>query len=170
MAAHSVAVLFDCPLWVCIMAKKREGYSLVELIIVVMFLGIFAAIAVPRFNFATISRKKADCQARKIVTDLRRTRALAISDAANNTKGFELNMLGSAPYSAYEIVNRDTLATVDSHTIDSDIRCTGQSEFRFGPLGNLVNQGHFRLTVAAKGKNFRITVIPATGTIKCSEN
>ena len=157
------------------MVRKRKGYSLLELIIVVIFLGIFAAIAVPRFNFATISRKKADCQARKIVTDLRRTRRLAISEAATNTDGFALNMVGSAPgpYSSYEIVNLNTSATVDSHTIDSDISCTGGATFQFGPLGNLKTVSDTQLivaTVAAGGETFTITIISATGTVKCVEN
>ena len=90
------------------MVKFAKGYSLVELIIVVLFIGIFAAISVPRINFAIIGKQQADTVARKIVTDLRRTRTLALSDAAGNTSGFALNMTGSSPYSAYEIENLDT--------------------------------------------------------------
>ena len=42
------------------MVKNEAGYSLVELIIVVIFLSIFAAVAVPRLNFAVISKQKAE--------------------------------------------------------------------------------------------------------------
>ena len=77
---------------------------MLELIVSMMLVGIMAAIAVPRFSTALIIKNKAGTTARKIVTDLRRTRRLAISDAATNTKGFELNMLGTA----YEIVDLDT--------------------------------------------------------------
>ena len=153
--------------------KKRKfptGFTLVELILIVLFLGIFAVIAVPRLQFATLHGKQADTVARKIVTDLRRTRRLAISDAANNTSGFALNMTGSAPYSAYEIENLNTSATVDSHTIDSDISCTGGATFQFGPLGNLLAGSDTQLTSAAGGKTFTITIISATGAVKCQEN
>ena len=152
------------------MAKKRQAYSLTELIVVVAFIGIFAAIAVPRLNFALISKNKAETTARKIVTDLRRTRRMAISDAANNDDGYELNMTGGSPYTGYEIENSDTDEIVDSHTFDSAITCTGDSKFRFEPLGNLKDAGHKNFTVSAEGKTFTITVIRATGMIKCTEN
>jgi prepilin-type N-terminal cleavage/methylation domain-containing protein len=154
------------------MLGKKKGYSLVELIIVVVFLGVFAAIAVPRLNRAVLSKHKADTLAAKIVTDLRRTRRLAISDAANNAKGFELKMTGSEPYTAYEIENRDTHETVASHTIDSaiSVTCPQQHIFRFGPLGNLLSGSGTQLSIAGGAKSFAINVVPATGIVKCVEN
>ena len=116
------------------MIRVRSAYSLVELIIVAIFLGIFAAVAVPRINFAIISKQQADTVARKIVTDLRRTRTLAISDAADNTEGFELDMTGTSPYSGYEIKNIDTAEVVDTHTIASGISCTGGGYSNSAPL------------------------------------
>jgi len=151
-------------------AKKKNGYSLIELVVIVVFLGIIAAIAVPRLNFSAISKNKADTLARKIVTDLRRTRSLAISDAANNTAGFALNMTASAPYSGYEIENLQTSETVDSHVIYSNINCTGGATFQFGPLGNLKPGSDTQLAVSASGKTFTITITAATGMVKCTEN
>ena len=151
-------------------AKNKTGYSLIELVVIVVFLGIIAAIAVPRLNFSATSRQKADTIARKIVTDLRRTRRLAISDAANNTAGFALNMTDSAPYSGYEIENLGTSETVDSHVIDSDINCTGGATFQFGPLGNLKAGSDTNLAVSASGKTCTITITAATGMVKCTEN
>ena len=150
--------------------EKRRAFSFVEMILIVAFLGIFAFIAVPRLNFAIISKQKTDTVARKIVTDLRLTRRLAISDAATNTKGFELIMLGGGPYTGYEIENSDTKATVASHTIDSDVSVTGANKFKFEPLGNLQTGGDLQLTVSAEGRSFTITVFKVTGTVKCVEN
>lgn len=150
--------------------EKHRAFSLVEAIIAVLFIGIFVAIAAPRLNFAIISKNKAETTAKKIVTDLRRTRRMAISDAAENTEGFKLKMSGFSPYTAYTIENDNTEETVDSHTIDSVISCTGGSTFGFGPLGNLKPTSDTQLTVSAEGKTFTITIVPATGMIKCAEN
>jgi len=154
------------------MKEKKAAFSLVELILIVAFLGIFAAIAVPRLNFAVVSKHKAEATARKIVTDLRLTRRLAISDAANNTKGFRLKMVPPLPYRSYEIENFDTMETVASHAIDSSISisCPLQPIFMFGPLGDLRLGSGSELTISAEGRSFTITIIPATGMTKCVEN
>ena len=152
------------------MARRKKAFTLVELLLVVIFLGILMAISVPRLNFAIISKQKADGQARKIVTDLRRTRSLAISDAANNSSGFALSMVGSAPYTAYEIINIDTAETTDSHTINPAVSCTGGVDFKFGPLGNLLSGSDTELNVSARGKTFTITIVAATGMVRCTEN
>ena len=154
------------------MKYQRTAFSFVELIIIVAFLGIFAVIAVPRFNYAIISKQKAETIARKIVTDLRLTRRLAISDAANNTVGFELKMVGLVPYRTYEIENVDTKATIASHTVDSvlSISCPTGIRFIYGPLGNLMPGSATQMIVSAEGRSYTITINSATGTIKCVEN
>lgn len=157
--------------WLATMtAKNKTGYSLIELVVIVVFLGIIAAIAAPRLNFSATSRLKADTIAGKIVTDLRRTRRLAISDAANNTAGFALNMTTPAPYSGFEIENLQTSEIVDSLAIDENISCTGGDTFQFGTLGNLKAGSDTQLIVSDSGKTFTITITPATGTVKCEEN
>jgi prepilin-type N-terminal cleavage/methylation domain-containing protein len=152
------------------MVTKKAAFSLVESIIVVLIVGVLAVIAIPRFNYAVISKYKAESTAAKVVTDLRRTRSLAISNAATNTAGFALNMTGSSPYSGYEIVNLDTSEVVDSHSIDSAVTCTGGSAFQFGPLGSLKAGSDTQLTIAAEGRSSTITITGATGAIKCVEN
>jgi len=162
------------------MKEKKAAFSLVELILIVAFIGIFAAIAMPRLNFAAISKQKADIVARKIVTDLRLTRRLAISDAANNNIGFALRFDdpgGSGERTSYEIVDGSTQPStvVLDHTIDPDVTVTSNKKtIRFGPLGNVLQSpsGGFpsQITASAEGKTFTITIVPATGTIKCVEN
>jgi len=153
------------------MASQKGAFTLVELILIVLFVGICAFIAVPRLNLSAVSKQKADGLTRKIVTDLRRTRRLAISDAANNTAGFALNMTGSSPYTGYEIedLNTSTIITNGTFSIDSAISCTGGASFQFGPLGNLTGSDT-QLIVSASEKTFTITIISATGMIKCTEN
>jgi Tfp pilus assembly protein FimT len=149
---------------------KKKGFGLVEAVMVVLFISILAVVTVPRLNLAVISKHKAEATAKKIVTDLRRARRLAISDAATNEDGFGIEMIGSNPYTGYTIVNEQTDVSVDSHTIDSAINCTGDSPFTFGPLGNLISAGSSQLVISASGKSFTITVTAATGVVECTEN
>ena len=150
------------------MKCQKTAFSLVELIIIVGFLGILAVIAVPRLNFAIISKQKAEALAWKITTDLRLTRRLAISDAVNNVKGYELKFVNGT----YEIENVNTHATVASYPIDSDVSvvCPTGSRFIFSTMGNLEPGSGTGINVSAEGKSFTITFLAATGTIKCVEN
>jgi Tfp pilus assembly protein FimT len=151
------------------MAAKRTAYSLAEMIVVVMILGALSFIAIPHLNFAALHHKQAHTVAKKIATDLRRTRTLAISYAANNTKGYRLQMAGSSPYTSYQIVDVNSGSTVDTQTIDLPISCTGGSLFNFGPLGNLLSDSSTSaITVSSEGKTYTITVISATGIVECT--
>ncbi len=145
------------------MAGKKTGFSLIELIVIVLIVGALTFIAVPRMNFAALYRKQAHTVAKKIATDLRRTRTLAISNAATNPTGFTLRITGST----YQIIDDSNSVTVDTQTIDSHISCGGGNEFRFGPLGNLRTAGT-PLTVSAEGRTYTITVISGTGIVQCT--
>jgi Tfp pilus assembly protein FimT len=151
------------------MTGKRTAYSLAEMIVVVMIIGALAFIAIPRLNFAALHHKQAHTIAKKIITDLRRTRTLAISKAANNPAGYRLQMVGSSPYTSYQIVDTNSSGTVvDSQTIDSPVSCTGGSQFGFGPLGNLLTGSGTTLSVSSEGKTYTITVITGTGIAECT--
>jgi len=151
------------------MGRQKTAFTLVEVILVVLFLGIIAVIAVPRLSPSPRSKQRADSLAKKIVTDLRRTRGLAISKAAINTAGFKLVMVGS-PYTSYRIVDSNSSQIVDTQTISSGVSCTGGSEFKFGPLGNLLSGSGTQLVVSASGKICTIDITSATGMVKCTEN
>ena len=84
-----------------------------EMIVVVMILGALAFIAIPRLNFAAIHHKQAHTIAKKIVTDLRRTRTLAISNAAVNNVGFQLQMSGVSALPAPLPVSPVSLAPIE---------------------------------------------------------
>jgi len=152
------------------MSRLRRAFSIAELIVVVIFIGTLAMISIPRINFAIISKQKAHTTAEKIATDLRRARRLAIADAAGNSKGFSLRMKGSKSYDGYEIVNLKSKVVVDSHQIDPQVVCRGDKEFKFGPLGNPENKSGKKLKVSSQGRSFTITVVPATGMVKCVED
>ncbi len=63
---------------------RRSGYSLTELILVVLILALLACLAVPRLQYGAVYRAETDALAQKLVTDLRLARAQAILHAAEN--------------------------------------------------------------------------------------
>ena len=146
--------------------NRSGAYTLVELLVVVAIAGILAMVAIPRLQFGAIHRSKGEAAAWKIVTDLRRTRNLAITDAATNPDGYALNIQTSGGSSSYEIVDLGTLNVVDSHTLDSSIVHTGQQSLKFNSLGALESGSDRSVTLSASDKTFTITVVPATGTVK----
>jgi Tfp pilus assembly protein FimT len=149
------------------MTKKTNAHTLIELIVIITILGALAFIAIPRFRLGAIYRKQADTVARKIVTDFRRARQLAISNAATDPNGYAVSRSGLT----YQIVDGNgTPITNGTFTIDSKISCSGGTNFRFGPLGNLTAYDSNQLTVSAEGRNFVIGITPATGMIKCTQN
>lgn len=152
------------------MSGRKKAFTFAEMLLVILLLGIMAYITVPKLPYALVRKQKADTVARKIITDLRLTRRLAVSDAAVNISGYALNMTGGSPYSGYRIDNLDTSQVVDSHSIDPEVSCTGGASFKFGPLGNLLAGSDTGLTVSSEGKTFTITIVSATGAVKCVES
>ena len=150
------------------MNKQRTAYSLIEMIVVVLILGAMTFIAIPRLSFSGVHKKQAHTIAKRIVTDLRRTRTMAITGAATNPTGYSLRMTGSAPYSGYRIINDANSVTMDTLTIDQHTSSSGGPNFLFGPLGNLRTGSSTQLTVSAEGTTYTITVISGTGIVECS--
>jgi hypothetical protein len=137
---------------------------------IVLIIGALTYVAVPRLNFGVLYRKQADTIARRIVTDLRRTRSLAISDVASNAQGYRLEMTGSGAYSGYRIVNLDTSDVIDTLEIEGEVSCTGGGSFSFGPLGELKAGSDSSVTVSGPGQSFAISIVSATGMVKCEQN
>ena len=143
---------------------RQAGHTLVELITVVLILSVLACIAVPRFNLGAVWGAKTDALTRRMTTDLRRTRAQAIQNAAQNPIGYALAITGSL----YQIVGLHDSTVVTTCEIPPEVQCTGGVRFEFGPLGNLREGSDTELRVCAKSKTYTIEIVPATGAVKCT--
>ena len=151
------------------MQKSVAAFSLIELLLVVVLLAVIAVVAIPRFGLDTLGGLAATTTTRKIASDMRLARSLAISRATTNSQGYAVRMTGAAPYSGYEIVNIMTGETVSTKIISSDVSCTGDSEFRFGPLGSLSPGYGTALLVSGQGKQYALTLTSATGSVTHQE-
>ncbi len=149
------------------------GYTLVEVITVALVISILACIAVPRLNLSAVRGARADAAVQRLVTDLRHTRALAITHAARNPEGFALVLQEADPGCRYQIVNRGDHTAATACTLPIGIRCGGGRRFEFGPLGNLQDGSDTCLRVQTEGKAYLIEIMPATGAVewrRCSDN
>lgn len=85
------------------MFKKEEGFTLVELMVVVLIIGILVAIAIPVFNAAQDSARKSACQNNLRVLDGAVQQWLAanpdnqISDVADTLDAWELVIGDTTP-------------------------------------------------------------------------
>ena len=88
-----------------------RGFSLLELVIVIVIVGMLAAVAIPRFASAAV-RQRADAAARRVVADLTLARRHAEQSSAEQTVIFEVGagryrLLGyidpDRPGSEYEV-------------------------------------------------------------------
>jgi hypothetical protein len=141
------------------------AHTLVEVVTVVLILSILAAVAVPRINFAAVGGVRGDAAVRQIATDLRRTRANALLEAARNCRGFALVMTGGVPYNGYEIVDLRDSAVVATCKIAQGIRCSGGQRFVFGPLGNLAGGSDAELHIVTDARTYTLEIAPATGAV-----
>jgi Tfp pilus assembly protein PilE len=144
------------------------GHTLVEVVTVVLVLSILACVAVPRLNLAAVWGARADAMVQRLATDLRHTRALAITHAARNPDGFALVMQGADPCRGYQIIDQRSRAAVTTGNIPAGVQCSGGRRFEFGPLGNLQNGSDTRLHIRTDDKAYLIEIVPATGAVTWS--
>jgi type II secretory pathway pseudopilin PulG len=142
------------------------GFSQIELLVVAIFLGILAVVAVPHFNLASVNTKKDEAFVRKLTTDLRKTRQMAIANAADNSSGFWLKIVGSSPDQTYEIRNVQTNTVVETFPVDSRITFSGTTQFSFTPLGTLNPITTVQMTVTGQSKTWVFDIYGYTGSVQ----
>lgn len=150
---------------------RKNGFTLIEAVLVVLILGVMTAVALPRLQFAAIHQSEARGEAQRLVADLRRVRSMALRDAATNSKGYEVVMDNAGVTAGYSVDDLDSHDTLDTHTFKGNVTVTaGTDKYDFGPLGNLTKGQGTEITVASDGVSLTISFVATTGAVILTEN
>jgi prepilin-type N-terminal cleavage/methylation domain-containing protein len=150
---------------------RQNGYTLVEVVMVVLLLGVMTAVTIPRLNFAVVRQSEARAEARRLVADFRRVRSMALRDAAINNKGFEMVMESTGVCTGYDVDNLDSHDTLNTYVFHDDVTVdAGNLKYCFGPLGDLTKGQGTEITVTSEALSFAISFVATTGAVILTEN
>jgi len=142
----------------------RSGATLFEVILVVILMGVLAAVAVPRFARSNLWGVEGEAGAKETAATLRLARRMAIDRAATRPNGFYVVCSGAS----YYVCSTDTGA-VEGETKTLPDGWTFQKGYKvnFNALGaatglasgdSIVVQGH--------GTTWCVAVVAATGSVR----
>jgi type II secretory pathway pseudopilin PulG len=149
--------------------KSTAGFTMIEAVLVLVLIAVMGTIAIPRFAGEMLNATSAIGASRELSSDMRLCRSMAIANAGTNPTGYALKMIGTTPYPGYELVDLQTATTLSTKNFPAGVSATGDDEYRFGPLGNLLTGSGTSCTISGSGKHFQLTVTVATGSVIIQE-
>lgn len=143
------------------LAREKKGFTLTELILVVIIIGLLSGIVLPRLGgkdfFLRLALKT---ESQQIASDLRYVRGLAVSDTLDYTVAFDFT---NHKYGIY----KGTLAPenlVEEKTVSSDIDLSGIKQITFNSLGSaLFKDEKDGLSLKKAGYQYNIKVEAING-------
>lgn len=142
---------------------RARGYTLIELIFVVIVVMLVAVIVIPRMGLPFTVKMKVYTASKKLVSTLRYTRRLAIT----NNENYRLQVTAST--NEYEIYDSGDGQVGNTETIDSTITVSGDKDFIFEAFGNASAASDTDISLSADGNQYDITVTVATGRVELAE-
>lgn len=136
------------------------GFTLIELILVVVLLVILAGIALPRAGWDTMGKVQAETAARQFSDYLKLARSLSITHAGENSAGYKVVLSASEPYT-YTLINTDTSDIVKGPiAFPQGVSRSGDLTFQFTPLGNSSVTSELAVQFSKSGDTTVVTVTP----------
>lgn len=143
------------------MFREKQGFTLIEVLFVVLALAIITAISLFRPGFDSTTKFKTRTTAQRLASDLRLIRRLAIT----NHEDYKLTVYPDAH--EYKIFDSSDTQVGHTRTIDSALTLSGDTNFIFGFLGNASSGSS--LSVSAETNQYDISIVSATGMVSMQE-
>jgi len=143
-----------------------KGMTLIEVIVVMIIIGILAAIVIPRFDFTTSSRASADGAVYMIASDIRYVQECAMANRVSKSITFTLNQ----NFYTFPATVPSTSSLDPSGRLPSGVTIGTTVTFTFNSLGEPTTSspGVWAVTVSAGGVTRTITVLQYTGKVNVS--
>jgi prepilin-type N-terminal cleavage/methylation domain-containing protein len=145
--------------------RSKPGYTFVEVIFVIALVGIFSAIAIPRFYNI---KKLSYTTTRELISDLRTTRGLAIGTGVSHYLQLgEIDIDGlfspsSSPYTGYAIFDSSNNQIGETRAIPDGVDCNASTDtFTFNYLGSCDSDSTIALD--GEGETHTINIVGITG-------
>ncbi|MBU0651034.1 prepilin-type N-terminal cleavage/methylation domain-containing protein [bacterium] len=140
---------------------RKTGYTIIEILFVIVLLAIIAGMALPRVGFEFITKTKVKTTAQKLAADLRHTRSLAIT----NTRYSYYKLSIDSAVNEYKIYDSSNSQVGQTVFVDPEITISGDKDFIFESLGNASLTSDLSVSLSSKGNGANITVTRATGMV-----
>jgi prepilin-type N-terminal cleavage/methylation domain-containing protein len=134
-----------------------SGFTVIEIILAMMIIAILAAIAIPRFDFATSSKTSVNGAAYVVVSDIRYAQEFAMAN--RTTMGLNFNSNSSS----YTFSKSSSLNP--SGQLPSGVTIGNNFKVTFNSLGEPTTGGGGSVSVSGGGQSKTVTVVNYTGKV-----
>jgi prepilin-type N-terminal cleavage/methylation domain-containing protein len=140
--------------------RVRAGFTLVELVVVVVLLAILVSIAIPRIGWGTMGKVQIETTARQFSSYLKLARSLAITHSSSNSSGYEVVLSTSKPYT-YSLLNSNTSDVIKGPIVlPEGVSRSGNRTYQFTPLGELSVSHTLEVEFTKAGDTAVVSVTP----------
>jgi MSHA pilin protein MshC len=136
------------------MSKRCRGFSLIELVVIIVIMGILSTYASSRLNFAS---HDASGYAEIVKSSIRLAQKLAVAQRAAHTVTFPVNPCGGSPVNGLQVAGEQCVP------VPNGVAVSGLSTITFDSLGRPDVSAVTTITVSGGDVSRVIFLEPETG-------